>query len=106
MWWLYLKQRIMFWFYPLIVIATAVFAGGIVAVVIYHCITHKDIKNKINELNIEGAIKYRVKQAKKHSVNVGIFNEEDEQLDEVEFTSEEGVSKSVANAGNKTYLLC
>lgn len=34
----------MFWFYPLIGIATAVFAAGVTAVVIYHRITHKDIK--------------------------------------------------------------
>ena len=106
MWWLYLKQRIMFWFYPLIGIATAVFAGGVAAVVIYQRITHKEIKKTIKELAIIGALKYRIKKAKEHSVNVGIFNEDDELLDEVELTSEEGISESIANAGNKTYLLC
>ena len=48
----------MFWFYPLIGIATAVFAAGVTAVVIYHRITHKDIKKTIKELAIIGALKY------------------------------------------------
>lgn len=41
---------------------------------------------------------YRVKQAMKHSVNAGIFNEEDEQLDDQEYRVKQA-KKHTVNLG-------
>ena len=41
------------------------------------------------------AFKLLIKEKKKNAVNVGIFDEDDEHLDDVEITSTKGVSKSL-----------
>ena len=41
------------------------------------------------------AFKLLIKEKKKNAVNVGIFDEDNEHLDDVEITSSKGVSKSL-----------
>lgn len=95
----------MFWFYPIISIAAASLIGGVVVLAVHHYITHKDIKERLNALHIDNAFKYKILKAKEKSVRVGIFDCEDEQIDEVEFTSDAGISSAIAKAGNEMYRL-
>lgn len=95
----------MFWFYPIIAVASAVVAGGIAVIIIDHVITHGDIKRKIVSLTIKKAFKYKILKAKKHSVNVGIFDKKDNFLDSVELKSDAGMSKSVTNSVSNEYYL-
>lgn len=95
----------MFWFSPLIAVATAVAVGSIIVIVIDHVITHGDIKRKIVSMAINKAFKYKILKAKKHSVHVGIFDKEDHILDKVEMKSDKGMSKSVMNGVTKEYTL-
>lgn len=49
------------------------------------------------------AFKLLIKEKKKNAVNVGIFDEDNEHLDDVEITSSKGVSKSL-HKGQTIYV--
>lgn len=94
----------MFWFIPLIGLASAA-AIGIIAITIYHIISHRDIRREVNEIPVDNAFKYKILEAKKHSVHVGIFDKKDNLLQEVELRSDEGVSQNVQRSVSKEYVI-
>lgn len=94
----------MFWFLPLIGIASAA-AIGIIAITIYHIISHRDVREEVEEIDVDDAFKYKILEAKKHSVHVGIFDKRDNLLQEVELTSDEGVSQNVQRSVCKEYVI-
>jgi VCBS repeat-containing protein len=78
----------MFWFSPLFAIAATVIAIGIIAV--YH---------------VDDAFKYKIQQAKKNAVDVGIFNSNNELIDNFEIQSDDGVSEEVRASVNQVYYI-
>lgn len=94
----------MFWFLPIIGLAAAA-TIGIIAITVYHIITHRDVRENVEEIAVDDAFKYRILEAKKHSVKVGIFDKNNNMLQQAEITSDEGVSNTVRRSIDKEYYL-
>ena len=78
--------------------ALGLLAGGLLGATIFLTVDYSISKETLVE-NVEDeypdAFKLLIKEKKKNAVNVGIFDEDDEHLDDVEITSTKGVSKSL-----------
>ncbi|MCI7427181.1 MAG: hypothetical protein SOY53_07825 [Prevotella sp.] len=78
--------------------ALGLLAGGLLGATIFLAVDFFLSEDKLVEEVEEqypDAFKLRIKEKKKNAVNVGIFDEDDEHLDDVEITSTKGVSKSL-----------
>lgn len=78
--------------------ALGLLAGGLLGATIFLAVDFFLSEDKlVEEVEKEypDAFKLRIKEKKKNAVNVGIFDEDDEHLDDVEITSTKGVSKSL-----------
>ena len=78
--------------------ALGLLAGGLLGATIFMAVDFFLSKDKLVEKVEEeypDAFKLLIKEKKKNAVNVGIFDEDDEHLDDVEITSTKGVSKSL-----------
>ena len=62
-------------------------------------ISFLSIEDKVENraLELDDAFKWKITKAKQNSVNVGIFDYNTNELDTLEFTSEDGVSSDVRN---------
>lgn len=73
-------------------------AGGLLGATIFLAVDFFLSEDKLVEeveKQYPDAFKLLIKEKKKNAVNVGIFDEDDEHLDDVEITSTKGVSKSL-----------
>ena len=78
--------------------ALGLLAGGLLGATIFLAVDFFLSEDKLVEeveKQYPDAFKLLIKEKKKNAVNVGIFDEDDEQLDDVEITSTKGVSKSL-----------
>lgn len=78
--------------------ALGLLAGGLLGATIFLTVDFFLSEDKLVEEVEEqypDAFKLLIKEKKKNAVNVGIFDEDDEHLDDVEITSTKGVSKSL-----------
>ena len=78
--------------------ALGLLAGGLLGATIFMAVDFFLSEDKLVEKVEEeypDAFKLLIKEKKKNAVNVGIFDEDDEHLDDVEITSTKGVSKSL-----------
>ena len=78
--------------------ALGLLAGGLLGATIFmavdYFISEETLVEKVEE-EYPDAFKLLIKEKKKNAVNVGIFDEDNEHLDDVEITSTKGVSKSL-----------
>lgn len=103
----------MFWFIPIILAAGAAggLAGGVagilIALVIDHIISHDDIREAVEQeaIPVNDAFKYKIMEAKKHSVNVGLTDKNNNLLGQIELTSDEGVSDEVLQSVGQEYRI-
>ena len=82
-------------------------AGGIVgatmiSLAVDYFICEDTLADNIEE-EYPDAFKLLIKEKKKNAVNVGIFDEDNEHLDDMEITSSKGVSKSL-HKGQTIYV--
>lgn len=86
--------------------ALGLLAGGLLGATIFMAVDYFISEETLVE-NVEeeypDAFKLRIKEKKKNAVNVGIFDEDDEHLDDMEITSSKGVSKSL-HKGQTIYV--
>ncbi|MCI7021232.1 MAG: hypothetical protein MR901_02305 [Prevotella sp.] len=78
--------------------ALGLLAGGLLGATIFLAVDFFLSEDKLVEeveKQYPDAFKLLIKEKKKNAVNVGIFDEDDEHLDDVEITSTKGVSKSL-----------
>ena len=78
--------------------ALGLLAGGLLGATIFMAVDFFLSEDKLVEEVEEqypDAFKLLIKEKKKNAVNVGIFDEDNEHLDDVEITSTKGVSKSL-----------
>ena len=78
--------------------ALGLLAGGLLGATIFLAVDFFLSEDKLVEEVEEqypDAFKLLIKEKKKNAVNVGIFDEDNEHLDDVEITSTKGVSKSL-----------
>ena len=78
--------------------ALGLLAGGLLGATIFLAVDFFLSEDKLVEEVEEqypDAFKLLIKEKKKNAVNVGIFDEDDEHLDDVEITSTKGVSKNL-----------
>lgn len=78
--------------------ALGLLAGGLLGATIFMAVDYFLSEDKLVEEVEEqypDAFKLLIKEKKKNAVNVGIFDEDNEHLDDVEITSTKGVSKSL-----------
>ena len=78
--------------------ALGLLAGGLLGATIFMAVDFFLSKDKLVEKVEEeypDAFKLLIKEKKKNAVKVGIFDEDNEHLDDVEITSSKGVSKSL-----------
>ena len=78
--------------------ALGLLAGGLLGATIFMAVDYFLSEDKLVEEVEEqypDAFKLLITEKKKNAVNVGIFDEDDEHLDDVEITSTKGVSKSL-----------
>ena len=78
--------------------ALGLLAGGLLGATIFMAVDFFLSEDKlVEEVEEEypDAFKLLIKEKKKNAVNVGIFDEDNEHLDDVEITSTKGVSKSL-----------
>ena len=78
--------------------ALGLLAGGLLGATIFMAVDFFLSEDKLVEEVEEqypDAFKLLIKEKKKNAVNVGIFDEDNEHLDDVEITSNKGVSKSL-----------
>ncbi len=81
-------------------------AGGVIGVAIAIAINHflsEGTLKKIVWKENPNAFKMLIKEKKKNAVNVGIFGESDEHLDDMEITTSKGVSRKLSK-GQTIYL--
>lgn len=86
--------------------ALGLLAGGLLGATIFLAVDFFLSEDKLVEKVEEeypDAFKLLIKEKKKNAVNVGIFDEDDEHLDDVEITSSKGVSKSL-HKGQTIYV--
>ncbi len=86
--------------------ALGLLAGGLLGATIFMAVDFFLSKDKLVEKVEEeypDAFKLLIKEKKKNAVNVGIFDEDNEHLDDVEITSSKGVSKSL-HKGQTIYV--
>ncbi len=86
--------------------ALGLLAGGLLGATIFLAVDFFLSEDKLVEKVEEeypDAFKLLIKDKKKNAVNVGIFDEDDEHLDDVEITSSKGVSKSL-HKGQTIYV--
>ncbi|MCQ2208266.1 MAG: hypothetical protein MJZ02_08630 [Paludibacteraceae bacterium] len=76
--------------------------GGTAGAIIGSFLDDESLGNAAREYNSE-AFKLLIKEKKKKAVKVGIFDEEDDLLDDLEIQSEKGVSSSIY-VGKVIYL--
>ena len=78
--------------------ALGLLAGGLLGATIFMAVDYFISEETLVE-NVEeeypDAFKLLIKEKKKNAVNVGIFDEDNEHLDDMEITSSKGVSKSL-----------
>ena len=86
--------------------ALGLLAGGLLGATIFMAVDYFISEETLVE-NVEEeypyAFKLRIKEKKKNAVNVGIFDEDNEHLDDMEITSSKGVSKSL-HKGQTIYV--
>ena len=78
--------------------ALGLLVGGLLGATIFMAVDYFLSEDKLVEeveKQYPDAFKLLIKEKKKNAVNVGIFDEDDEHLDDVEITSTKGVSKSL-----------
>ena len=78
--------------------ALGLLAGGLLGATIFMAVDFFLSEDKLVEEVEEqypDAFKLLIKEKKKNAVNVGIFDEDNEHLDDVEITSTKGVSKNL-----------
>lgn len=78
--------------------ALGLLAGGLLGATIFMAVDYFLSEDKLVEEVEEqypDAFKLLIKEKKKNAVNVGIFDEDNEHLDDVEITSTKGVSKNL-----------
>ena len=78
--------------------ALGLLAGGLLGATIFMAVDFFLSEDKLVEEVEEqypDAFKLLIKEKKKNAVNVGIFDEDNEHLDDMEITSSKGVSKSL-----------
>ena len=78
--------------------ALGLLAGGLLGATIFMAVDFFLSKDKLVEKVEEeypDAFKLLIKEKKKNAVNVGIFDEDNEHLDDLKITSTKGVSKSL-----------
>ena len=78
--------------------ALGLLAGGLLGATIFMAVDFFLSKDKLVEKVEEeypDAFKLLIKEKKKNAVKVGIFDEDNEHLDDVEITSSKGVSKNI-----------
>lgn len=86
--------------------ALGLLAGGLLGATIFLAVDFFLSEDKLVEKVEEeypDAFKLLIKEKKKNAVNVGIFDEDNEHLDDVEITSSKGVSKSL-HKGQTIYV--
>ena len=86
--------------------ALGLLAGGLLGATIFLAVDYFISEETLVE-NVEeeypDAFKLLIKEKKKNAVNVGIFDEDNEHLDDMEITSSKGVSKSL-HKGQTIYV--
>ena len=71
-------------------------AAVAVSLAVDYFIDEQAIKKEIKrQKKFKEAFRAEILEKKKHAVNVGIFDQEDDKLGELEITSEEGVDQSL-----------
>ena len=75
--------------------ALGLLAGGLLGATIFMAVDFFLSEDKLVEEQYPDAFKLLIKEKKKNAVNVGIFDKDNEHLDDVEITSSKGVSKSL-----------
>ena len=78
--------------------ALGLLVGGLLGATIFMAVDYFLSEDKLVEeveKQYPDAFKLLIKEKKKNAVNVGIFDEDNEHLDDVEITSTKGVSKSL-----------
>ena len=78
--------------------ALGLLVGGLLGATIFMAVDYFLSEDQLVEEVEEqypDAFKLLIKEKKKNAVNVGIFDEDNEHLDDVEITSTKGVSKSL-----------
>lgn len=86
--------------------ALGLLAGGLLGATIFMAVDYFLSEDKLVEEVEEqypDAFKLLIKEKKKNAVNVGIFDEDNEHLDDIEITSSKGVSKSL-HKGQTIYV--
>ncbi len=86
--------------------ALGLLAGGLLGATIFMAVDFFLSEDKLVEEVEEqypDAFKLLIKEKKKNAVNVGIFDEDNEHLDDMEITSSKGVSKSL-HKGQTIYV--
>ncbi len=86
--------------------ALGLLAGGLLGATIFMAVDFFLSEDKLVEEVEEqypDAFKLLIKEKKKNAENVGIFDEDNEHLDDVEITSSKGVSKSL-HKGQTIYV--
>lgn len=86
--------------------ALGLLAGGLLGATIFLAVDFFLSEDKLVEKVEEeypDAFKLLIKEKKKNAVNVGIFDDDNEHLDDVEITSSKGVSKSL-HKGQTIYV--
>lgn len=86
--------------------ALGLLAGGLLGATIFLAVDFFLSEDKLVEEVEEqypDAFKLLIKEKKKNAVNVGIFDEDNEHLDDMEITSSKGVSKSL-HKGQTIYV--
>ena len=86
--------------------ALGLLAGGLLGATIFMAVDFFLSEDKLVEEVEEQypeAFKLLIKEKKKNAVNVGIFDEDNEHLDDMEITSSKGVSKSL-HKGQTIYV--
>lgn len=86
--------------------ALGLLAGGLLGATIFLAVDFFLSEDKLVEKVEEeypDAFKLLIKEKKKNAVNVGIFDEDNEHLDDMEITSSKGVSKSL-HKGQTIYV--
>lgn len=77
-------------------VATSIVSLGLAAsvgIIIYKRLTAKQVKKEV--LQIPDSFAYKIKKAKKNSINVGIFDNKLKKIDTIEMQFEESISKDV-----------
>lgn len=90
------------WLQVLGLLAGGIAGAALLTIAVDYFLDEDALRESVGEQEPD-AFKMLIKEKKKNSVNVGIFDEDNEHLDDMEITTSKGVSRSL-HKGKTIYL--